>query len=50
MKLNYLARSLPFLLTLYVLYLIKTAMGINISEKYSAWDFVKAPIKPFIYK
>ncbi len=36
------------ILLLYATYLIKSAMGINLSEKYTAWDFIKYPVKPLI--
>lgn len=29
---------------LYLLYLVKTAIGIDISQRYSAWDLFKQPI------
>ncbi len=29
---------------LYLLYLVKTAAGINLSERYSAWSFLKLPV------
>ncbi|MBC7824107.1 MAG: hypothetical protein H7126_09525 [Candidatus Parcubacteria bacterium] len=41
-------RSLQIFLSLYVLYLAKTAMGINISDRYTAPTFVKFPVKAFI--
>ncbi len=34
-----------FLLALYVLYLAKSAAGINISQKYSLWGPLKFPIQ-----
>jgi hypothetical protein len=33
-------------LSLYGLYLFKSALGINLSTKYTAWEFIKYPIKP----
>jgi hypothetical protein len=33
------------LLGLYLLYLVKTALGINISERYHAADIFKLPLK-----
>jgi hypothetical protein len=50
MNVKYFSRSISILLVLYVLYLVKTSMGIDISSRYSAWEFVKAPVHPFIYK
>lgn len=50
MKAKYVSRSMAILLILYGLYLVKTAMGINLSNRYSAWEFVKAPVHSFIYK
>ncbi len=35
---------LLILLGLYLLYLIKTAAGINLSQRYSGWDFLKWPV------
>nr|ADN14618.1 hypothetical protein Cyan7822_2650 [Gloeothece verrucosa PCC 7822] len=48
MKINYFRftyRLLFVLGFLYLLYLIKSALGINISEKYHAADIFKLPIK-----
>ena len=43
------ARQIGLLiLLLYGAYLIKSAMGINLSQKYTAWDFLKYPVKSFI--
>jgi hypothetical protein len=36
------------LFSLYLLYLIKSAVGINLSDRYSAWGFVKLPIQPIL--
>jgi hypothetical protein len=36
------------ILMLYVAYLLKSAMGINLSEKYTAWDFLKYPVKSYL--
>jgi hypothetical protein len=33
---------------LYLLYLVKSALGINISDRYSAWGFLKLPIQPIL--
>ncbi|ACK73426.1 hypothetical protein PCC7424_5075 [Gloeothece citriformis PCC 7424] len=38
-------RSLLILFCFYLLYLIKTALGINISDKYHAADALKLPVK-----
>jgi hypothetical protein len=35
-------------LSLYGLYLIKSAMGINILQNYSAWWVLKLPIQPIM--
>jgi hypothetical protein len=43
-----LQRYASALAILYVLYLIKSAAGINISSQYSAPDFVKWPIQEII--
>jgi hypothetical protein len=37
-------RMLGVLVVLYLLYLVKSALGINLSDRYSAWDFLKFPI------
>ena len=37
-------RVLGVLVVLYLLYLVKSALGINLSDRYSAWDFLKFPI------
>ncbi|WP_181314469.1 hypothetical protein [Phormidesmis priestleyi] len=42
-------RSLLIFLSLYVLYLAKTAVGINLSKRYTAPGFVKFPVKAFLY-
>ena len=36
------------LFSLYLLYLVKSALGINISDRYSAWGFLKLPIQPIL--
>jgi hypothetical protein len=36
------------LFLLYVFYLVKSALGINISDRYSAWGFLKLPIQPIL--
>jgi hypothetical protein len=41
-------RYMAALAILYVLYLIKSAAGINISSQYSAPDFVKWPVQGII--
>jgi hypothetical protein len=33
---------------LYAAYLVKSAVGINLSKKYTAWDFLKYPVKSLI--
>ncbi|NJR64369.1 MAG: hypothetical protein HC772_02000 [Leptolyngbyaceae cyanobacterium CRU_2_3] len=33
------------LFSLYLLYLMKTAMGINLSNRYSAWAIFKLPVQ-----
>ena len=33
---------------LYLVYLVKSALGINISDRYSAWGFIKLPIQPIL--
>ena len=33
---------------LYLVYLVKSALGINISDRYSAWSFLKLPIQPIL--
>ena len=33
---------------LYLIYLVKSALGINISDRYSAWGFIKLPIQPIL--
>ncbi|NJR48600.1 MAG: hypothetical protein HC780_02635 [Leptolyngbyaceae cyanobacterium CSU_1_3] len=45
---KYLTRSLLILLCLYGIYLVKSAMGINLSHRYTAWEFVKYPIHDLI--
>jgi hypothetical protein len=35
-------------LSLYGLYLCKSALGINLSTKYTAWEFIKYPVKPIM--
>jgi hypothetical protein len=35
---------LLILIGLYLLYLLKTAIGINLSPRYSGWDFLKWPV------
>ncbi|KAM3114433.1 hypothetical protein [Phormidesmis sp. 146-33] len=45
---KYVTRSLQILLCLYALYLVKSALGINLSQRYTAWDFVKYPVHGFI--
>jgi hypothetical protein len=34
---------------LYLFYLIKSALGINISHRYGAPDLIKLPLKAFLY-
>ena len=34
----------PVLTGLYLLYLLKTAAGINLVPRYSAWNFLKFPV------
>jgi hypothetical protein len=36
-------------LALYLLYLVKSAVGINLSQKYSAWGIFKLPIAPLLH-
>jgi hypothetical protein len=36
------------LLSLYLLYLIKSALGINLSDRHSAWGILKLPIQPVL--
>ena len=50
MRSKIVSKSLLLLSGVYALYLVKSALGINISDRYSAWEFVKAPVKSFIYK
>ncbi|MGV0029299.1 hypothetical protein [Phormidesmis priestleyi] len=45
---KYVTRSLQLFLCLYVLYLVKSALGINLSQRYTAWEFVKYPVHSFI--
>ncbi len=39
-----LRNTLLVLVGLYLLYLIKTAVGINLVPRYSAWNFLKFPV------
>jgi len=41
----FLKRGFTVFLGLYLLYLLKTALGINISDRYTAWNILKAPLK-----
>jgi hypothetical protein len=41
-------QGLLILICLYGLYLIKTALGINISDRYTAWEIFKLPAQPFL--
>jgi hypothetical protein len=45
---KYAKRTALILLGLYGLYLIKSAIGINLSQRYTAWDVLKYPVKSFI--
>ncbi|MBD3880722.1 hypothetical protein IFO70_03030 [Phormidium tenue FACHB-886] len=36
------------LFSLYLLYLAKSALGINLSHRYSAWGILKLPIQPIL--
>jgi hypothetical protein len=40
-------RVLPLFFLLYSAYLVKSAMGINLSERYSAPQVLKIPLKAF---
>ena len=42
---KYLKNTLLIVLLLYSLYLIKSELGINISQRYHAWDVLKLPLK-----
>ena len=42
--------GLMVLVGLYLLYVIKSALGINISQRYHAIDLVKIPAKYLLYK
>jgi hypothetical protein len=42
-------RNLALILfLLYLLYLVKSALGINLSDRYSAWAIFKLPIQPIL--
>ena len=44
------ARQLALILiSLYLLYLVKSALGINLSQKYSAWSIFKLPIQSLLH-
>ncbi|MBE9031399.1 hypothetical protein IQ266_16820 [filamentous cyanobacterium LEGE 11480] len=43
-----LRRASAVVLALYVLYLIKSAMGISLLPGYSAWRVLKLPIQPIM--
>jgi hypothetical protein len=46
---TWVGRSLLFLVLLYLLYMLKSAAGINLSKKYHAIDFIKMPIKALVH-
>lgn len=50
MNQTHVMRAILLLVGLYGLYLIKSAVGINLSDKYTAWNFLKYPVQSFIYK
>ena len=41
----FIGKILGFLLAIYCLYLIKSALGINISQRYHAIDVLKLPLR-----
>ncbi|HEY9627673.1 MAG TPA: hypothetical protein V6C84_10255 [Coleofasciculaceae cyanobacterium] len=42
-------RTVAFILfSLYLLYLVKSALGINLSDRYSAWAIFKLPIQSIL--
>ncbi|MBD2120142.1 hypothetical protein [Trichocoleus sp. FACHB-262] len=43
-------QGLLILICLYGLYLIKTALGIDISQRYTAWEVFKLPVKSLIHR
>jgi hypothetical protein len=44
-----LRQILLVVLSLYLLYLVKSALGINLSNKYSAWGIFKLPIRSLLH-
>ncbi|HEY9639470.1 MAG TPA: hypothetical protein V6C57_03245 [Coleofasciculaceae cyanobacterium] len=45
---NRLRQTALILFSLYLLYLVKSAVGINLSDRYSAWGVFKLPIQPIL--
>lgn len=45
LSVKYLKNTLFIFLLLYALYLAKSGLGINLSQRYHAWDLLKLPIK-----
>ncbi len=45
LSVKYLKNTLLIFLLLYALYLAKSGLGINLSQRYHAWDLLKLPIK-----
>lgn len=44
-----LQQAILVLVVLYLLYLVKSAMGIELSHRYSAWKVFKLPIQSFLH-